>query len=258
MNYPQALSLLVLRRLSVVPQSVPTEAQSHAAENGAEEPGARLFAGGDQEALARALHRAVESTWLTLDLLLGRDVIRPRLTGPGQEALAALLGSAGLQSLARTPTPFRQPIWRDLRGARTSGTLTRGEVRADDLLRQLDHFGRPPDGQGAADLEWFALWQMADELGREGFAGLKSLLEARSPRGDSLIVGLVSSFALHELGLEDESPLDDSDSGLVSRESARWLAGHAEVLETLLNEAVGEKAPPPTPPRQPAEAAARV
>src|SRR5262249_42864451 len=119
MNYPQALSLLVLRRLSVVPPSVPAEAQSSAAE----EPGARLFAGGDQEALSRALHRAVESTWLTLDLLLGRDVIRPRLTGPGQEALAALLGSAGLQSLARTPTPFRQPIWRDLRGARTSGTL---------------------------------------------------------------------------------------------------------------------------------------
>src|SRR5207302_6052714 len=103
---------------------------------------------------------------------------------------------------------------RDLHSARQSGLLTGGDLNADDLLRRLGQFAPVNDDRAARELEWFALWQMADDVAREGLPGLRPLFESRSERGDSLLVGLLVCFLRRELEVEGNVPPDPGTAPL--------------------------------------------
>ena len=196
-----------------------------------------LLTGGDRVALGRILRRAVERTWLTLEILFCRDAIAARLGRAGQQTLDEILDNRCFDQLAATPAPFRQTIWRELHAARKAGPLMHGEVEVDDLLRQISGLTRPTDGGALRDLEWYALWQMAGELARDGYRELRCLFEARSENGESLLVGLVAAFVPFELEIEGSPPRPDFGLSILPAAHVRWLCEHSEPVEVLLNEA---------------------
>src|SRR5262245_2046642 len=255
MNQAQALSLLALRRLRCR-LGAPDEPWPPAGHEPGGNGSSALLVAPDRQTLARALPRAADRVWLSLEVLLSRDALAPQLDGPAREELAAVLEHPGIAQLCATPLPFREPLRRDLHAARTAGPLAPGPVDPEDLLRQLTLFGRPADPRTAHDLEWYALWQMADELARQGFPGLRALFEARSAEGASLLVGRFAAFAAHELEAEGEAAAGDAPPGPVPPELAGWVARHAERLGALLG---GPPAAAPPAERRPTgEAATRV
>src|SRR5262249_6527966 len=89
------------------------------------------------------------------------------------------------------------------------------------------------------DLEWYALWQMAGDVTRDGYRELRRLFEAQSATGDSLLVGLVTSFIPFELELEGNSFRSDPTLSILPDQHVRWLCEHSEPIEVLLNESHG-------------------
>src|SRR5262245_28383460 len=217
----QALALLALRRLhnrmgQVAPVAV-HNGDGH--ENGSSDPTA--LTAGDRIALGRVLHRAIERTWLTLEMLFAQDALNTRL-GRGGQVFASIFDNSAFQQLTSTPAPFRPTIWRQLHAARKAGPLAHGAVEVEDLLRQLSTLTRPSEPQALQDLEWYALWQLAADLARDGYPELRSLFEARSTGGESLLVGLVTSFVPFELGLEGNPPRVDLGLSLLPDEHIQW------------------------------------
>ncbi|HKB03628.1 MAG TPA: tetratricopeptide repeat protein [Gemmataceae bacterium] len=227
----------------------------HAGENGSNGHAAdpTVVAGGDRGALGRILGRAIERTWLTLELLFGQVAVAPRLGPGGPEALDAVFGNSCFDHLTAIPTPFRTTIWRELHTARKAGPLAQREVDAEEVLRQLAALAPVADPRGLQDLEWYALWQWAGEVARDGYPDLSPVFEARAAGGDSLLVGLVTTFMPFEAALEGHPASADAGHGLLPAEHVQWLCEHSEPVEVYLNEAyAGGRA------GSPAEAAARV
>jgi tetratricopeptide (TPR) repeat protein len=240
MTDTHALAMLALRRvhgriavMAGMPSSIADETEADATDP-------TSLTGGDRAILARVLRRAVDRAWLTLELLFCRAIIAPRLGRGGAQTLENVFGSRCFQQLSAMPAPFRQTIARELHVARKGGPLAPGDIEVEDLLRQLAALTRPTDQRALQDLEWYALWQMAAELSRDGYRELRSLFEARSETGDSLLVGLVTSFIPFELELEGQPPRIDLGLNVLSGEHVRWLCEQSEPLEVLLNEARGE------------------
>jgi tetratricopeptide (TPR) repeat protein len=194
---------------------------------------------GDRVALGRVLRRAIERTWLTFELLYGREALHPRLGREEQEALEAIFGSGCFDQLISAPTPSRKAIWQELHRARKAGPLARADFDVEDLLRQLGGLTRPADPRALQDLEWYALWQMASDLARDGYGALRPLFEARSSGGESLLVGLITSFVPFELELESDPSRADFALSLLPDEHVRWLCEQSGRLEALLSEAFG-------------------
>lgn len=237
MTNTQSLAMLALRRLHArTPVSSAVEAQaSDEFEGDVTDPSA--LTGGDRVALGRILRRAMERTWLTLELLFCKDAIAPRLGRNGTQTLEAIFSSPCFEQLNFTPAPFRTTIWRELHAARKTGPLVHAGLDVDGLLRQLSSLNRPADPRSLQDLEWYALWQMAGDLSRDGYRELRSLFESRSTGGESLLIGLVTSFVPFELGLEGNPARDDLELCILPTEHIRWLCEQSEPIEVFLNEA---------------------
>src|SRR5262245_46603322 len=77
------LALLTLRRVQARVKAAHAAADGS---NGAPADAATLT-GGDRFALGRVLRRAIERTWLTLEVLFAREAVAPRLGSGGPEAL---------------------------------------------------------------------------------------------------------------------------------------------------------------------------
>lgn len=236
MSDTQALAMLALRRIHG-PVAVPAGLGTPAADDADAGDPAGLTAG-DRVALGRVLRRAVDRTWLTLELLFCQETVGPRLGRGGQQTLDALFTNPCFAHLTVTPGPFRQTVWRELHAARKNGPLAPSDVDVDDLLRQVSGLSRPTDPRAGQDLEWYALWQAAGQLARQGYAELRSLFEARATDGGSLLIGLVTSFVPFELALEGHRPPRDLP-GLLSDAEIRWLCEHSEHVELWLKEAYG-------------------
>jgi tetratricopeptide (TPR) repeat protein len=241
MTDTQALAMLALRRVSGR-----IGVTAHAGAPIADEPEADLsdpavLTGGDRVALGRVLRRAVERAWLTLEVLFAADAIGIRLGHAGKETLDAIFGNRCFDQLRDTPTPFRETIAQELHVARKSGLLVQGEIDIDDLLRRMSSLNRPSDSRAVQDLEWYALWQMAGDVARDGYRELRRLFEVRSAAGDSLLVGLVTSFIPFELELEGNPPRTELGLSILPDQHVRWLCEHSEPIEVLLNESHGSR-----------------
>ena len=232
MTDTQALAMLALRRIHAR-QAIPATV----GDGGPEPTSSTDLTRGDPITLGRVLGRAVDRAWFTLELLLARDAVGPRLGRGGQQTLDAVVGNRCFEPLAGTPGPFRETLWRELHAARKAGPLAAGDVDAAALARQLSGLTPTSDPRLLHDLEWFALWQSAGEAARAGFPELRSLFEARAPGGESLLIGLVTTFLPHELSLEGDTARADLGTGLLPPDHARWLSEHSEPVEVLLNEA---------------------
>lgn len=243
------LALLALRRVHAQVAAAHTTADKS---NG-RPPDPTALTGGDRIALGRVLRRAVERTWLTLELLFAQQAVSARLAPGGPEALDSIFGNACFDHLTAIPAPFGTTIARELHAARKAGPLAVQEVDVDGLVRRLAGLAPVTDVRGLQDLEWYALWQAAGDLARDGYADLGPVFEARAPDGASLLVGLVASFVPFELALEGNPPPADRGLSLLPDEHVRWLCEQSEPVEVLLNEAyAGGRA------GSPAEAAARL
>ena len=238
MSDTQALAMLALRRvqgrIAVTSRVGPDSDES---DTDIIEP--TVLTAGDRSALGRVLRRAVERTWLTLEVLFAADAIGPRLGRAGNDALDALVNNKCFDRLRDIPTPFRQTLWQELHAARKAGLLVQGDVEVDDLLRQMAGLTTPSDPHALQDLEWYALWQMAGDVTRDGSRELRRLFEARSTAGDSLLAGLVTSFIPFELAVEGHPPRGELAISVLPEEQIRWLCEHSEPLEVLLNESYG-------------------
>ena len=126
----------------------------------------------------------------------------------------------------------------ELHAARRSGALLSGDVDVNDLLRQLAILTPPHDARAARDLEWYALWQTASALARDGYHELKSIFEARCDDGGPLLVSLVAAFIPFEVGIEGHSQTLDLGVSILPVDHIRWLCEHSEPVEVLLNDAV--------------------
>jgi len=232
----QSLAMLALRRLHArIAISADVGAHSNDDSEGeAADPAA--LTGGDRVALGRILRRAMERTWLTLELLFCKDAIAPRLGRNGTQTLDAIFSSPCFEQLNSIPAPFRKTIWRELHAARKGGPLAHGEVDMDGLIRQLSSLTRQADPRALQDLEWYALWQMAGNLAHDGYRELRSLFEARSTGGESLLIGLVTSFIPFELDLEGNPARGDLGLCILPAEHIRWLCEQSEPIEVFLNE----------------------
>ncbi len=257
MNQTQLLSLLAMRRLhscSVAP-AIAWNAGEDSIEFGADPAG--LSGLEDRQGLGQSLRRAVERAWLTFELVLGGDAIASRLGAPGQDILADLVRNRCFDSLSAIPSPFRQAMWRELHTAREAGPLVQGEVDVDQIDDQL----ATVEAERVPDAEWQALFQLADDLGRAGYGGLKALLQTRFDNGDSLIVGLVLSFLPFELETEG-ARISSYENGTIPAEQILWLIEQSEPLEELLNEVCHHQESPAkrqsAQPSESPEAAARV
>ena len=243
MNQTQILALLAMRRLhsrSVAPTISWNGGDDSVEFDGSDAP---LLVSEDRQGLGRSLRRAVERAWLTIELVLARDVVAPGLSSSGQQTLAALVGNRSFDYLSATPAPFRHAIWRELRAAREAGPLMQGEVDVENLVDELGSANQPTDYERIQEIEWQALFQLADDLSRRGCGGLRSLLEARSDNGESLIVGLILSFLPYELEAEG-ARFSDYERGTIPSEQILWLTEQSEPLEELLNEIWHKKATP--------------
>lgn len=236
MTDTHALAMLALRRvqsrISILSEAGPQTRGEQ--ENDSLDP--TILTGGDPVALGRVLRRAVERTWLTLELLFCKEAVGARLGRGGEQTLESIFSNRCFDQLAATPGPFRQTIWRELHSARKAGPLANGDVGVEDLLRQVSGLTHPSDLRALQDLEWYALWQMAGELTRDGYRELRSLFEARSADGDSLLVGLATTFVPFELALEGNPPRPDPSLSILPDDHVRWLCEHSEPLDVLLNE----------------------
>lgn len=239
MTDTQALAMLALRRVSArIGVAVHVGSQA-VEESDSNLPDPTSLTGGDRHALGRVLRRAVERAWLTLEVLFAADSIGPRLGRTGKDTLDAIFGSKCFDQLRDTPTPFRETIARELHAARKAGVLVQGEVDVDDLLGRMSSLNRPSDSRAVQDLEWYALWQMAADVARDGYRELRRLFEVRSATGDSLLVGLVTTFIPFELELEGSPSRTDLGLSILPDEQVRWFCEHSEPIEVLLNESHG-------------------
>ncbi|HJZ91605.1 MAG TPA: tetratricopeptide repeat protein [Gemmataceae bacterium] len=198
---------------------------------------AATLTSGDRVALGRILRQAIDHAWLTVDLLCGPQALRLRLDREEKEALEAVLGNGCFDHLTSIPAPDRKAIWRELGRARKSGPLSQADLDVEELLRQLGGLTRPADPRALRDLEWYALWQLASDLAREGYGELRPLFEARTPGGESLLVGLVTSFLTSDLELEGEPYRADLALSVLPDEHVRWLCEQSERLQLLLDDA---------------------
>lgn len=232
MNQTQLLSLLAMRRLHccAVAPAIAWNAAEDSIEFGGDPAG--LSGLEDRQGLGQSLRRAVERAWLTIELVLGREAITSRLGASGQRLLADLVRSRCFDSLAAIPGPFRQAMWRELHAAREAGPLVQGGVNVDQIYDQLTAI----EPERVADSEWQSLFQLADDLGRSGYGGLKSLLQARLENGDSLLVSLVLSFLPFELETEG-ARISRWEQETIPAEQILWLIEQSEPLEEMLNEA---------------------
>jgi tetratricopeptide (TPR) repeat protein len=241
MTDTQALAMLALRRVHGR-IGVAVHVGGPAPENtDGDNSDPTILTGGDRVALGRVLRRAVERAWLTLEVLFAADAIGTRLGHAGKETLDAIFGNKCFDQLRGTPTPFRETIAQELHAARKSGLLVQGEIDIDDLLRRMSSLNRPSDSRAVQDLEWYALWQMAGDVARDGYRELRRLFEVRSATDDSLLVGLVTTFIPFELELEGNAPRTELGLSILPDQHVRWLCEHSEPIEVLLNESHGSR-----------------
>ena len=172
-------------------------------------------------------------------MLFCQDAVGPRLGRGGQATLKAIFSNHCFDQLSSTPGPFRQTIGQQLHSARMSGPLAQADVDVAALVRQMSGLTRTSDPQALHDLEWYSLWQAAGEVARDGYADLRSLFEARSVGGESLLVGLVTTFIPFELDWKANTAWSDLGLGLLPPEHVRWLGEQSEPVEELLNEVHG-------------------
>ena len=177
-----------------------------------------------------------------------------RRSGPGHA------GCTRCQPLLRlfigNTRAVRHAIWRELHAARETGPLIQGEVDVDEISSELGHTSQPIEGDHVQEGEWLALFQLADELGRNGFGGLRSVLETHFENGESLIVGLVLSFLPYELELEG-ARFSDCERSAIPTEQILWLTEQSEPLEELLSDA-SHRSKPVSPRVESPESSARV
>ncbi|HEX3146927.1 MAG TPA: tetratricopeptide repeat protein [Gemmataceae bacterium] len=254
MRDPQALAMLALRRIQGRVAIHVDQGSNGSDEHDAEGFDPACLTAGDTVALGRVLRRAIERTWLTMALLFNQDAVGRKLGRGGQATLDSILANRCFNQLNAIPGPFRQTIGKELHDARQSGPLAQHDVDVDVLLRQMSGLTRTTDPRALQDLEWYSLWQAASEVAREGFPQLRSLFEVRASAGESLLVGLVTTFVPFELELEGNSAHADAGSALLPPDHVRWLCEQSEPIEQFLNEIHGGVARAAAP----AETAARV
>jgi tetratricopeptide (TPR) repeat protein len=232
MNQTQILSLLAIRRIHsrAVAPTLAWKSGDDVEFNSNDSP---FLGSEDRQGLGRSLRRAVERAWLSIELVLARDLLAPKLGPPGQRMLAALVANRCFDYLSGTPAPFRHAIWRELHAAREAGPLEQGEVDVDALSDEIGQLTQPMESEQVQEAEWQALFKLADDLGREGCGGLRSLLEAHSENGESLLVCLVLSFLPYELELEG-ARFSDHERSSIPAEQILWLTEQSEPLEELL------------------------
>jgi tetratricopeptide (TPR) repeat protein len=227
MKCAQVLSSLALRRLLCRPVGV-----------GQASPPEDLSAAAGPY-VARALRQANSKAWFALELALAGEKLRDVLRHAGErgrgleDSLRFLFETAGI-----VPVEEAGAALAALHSADETGVLTSGVLDAAAALSE-------PESTHEWD-EAKALVALADALEREGYPGLRPLIELRAhPSGAPLLVALIAGLFRHAVesapDLYDDFVLllkDDTECGVTGdfRNLALALARDGAWLEALLEE----------------------
>ncbi len=152
--------------------------------------------------LADGLQRALERSWLALEIALDRLAWNQRLPGLADRALAAQLQAF----LETQPLPelegkarFRQLALEDLRKARRGGQLFPGPLTIDHVAVLGGTLVRFTDPQTSAEGERMLMKLLADEVKAAGFGNLSWVLAQRPAQGEPLLSAAARSYFRHEV-----------------------------------------------------------
>jgi serine/threonine protein kinase len=137
--------------------------------------------------LTNALQTANEQAWRALEIALGGESLLERIKvslaraedQAFREQVRDFLNASPLtKTSSKYPQVFQQAL-KELRAARSKGSLMGGQLAPDELAREAGAFARFSDQQALIDAEWKAIGSVADNL-REYCPNLFKILVARS------------------------------------------------------------------------------
>jgi hypothetical protein len=199
------------------------------------------------ERLPRALQKANQRAWRTLELALAGDTLLEKFKEKTSRAedqafvskLREFLQTAELPGLSGKKQ-FRLQCLAELRQAREKGKLDIGDVQPEPLARKTVDFARFNDPKKRLDAEWGLIEVLIASL-KPDYGNLAWLLAQKPPQGPPLLVLAVRYYFRREVEENEQlfqglvfSQLEGISQA--QQENFDWLLKHGERVEGLLAE----------------------